>query len=404
MLAPPVASGRLFLAALVAITSLGPLALQLFVPSLPAIARDFGVTIGTAQYAFSLSMVAIAFATLVYGPLSDRYGRRPALLGGILLFLVGTVVCALSHDIETLIVGRILQASGSSAGLVVSRAIARDVYGPDRAASVIAYLTVAMILAPFFALILGGLFVDTVGWRYNFLFAFACGVIVVTLLRIGLPETHHGPRVGIRPTDLLLNYGRLLRSGTFLGYAVHGAGSAGGFFAFAAGAPYLINDVLGRPALEFSIYFAILSLFFMLANYLAGRYTRRVGLDRMVIWGGVFSVVCSLLGIAALAVWGLTPLALFAPAALLWLGNGISMPNANAGAINVDARLAGTASGLTAFLTMIVGAICSQVVGSLADGTAWPLVLCVFAISVISCVAGVLPAWLRWRGQAGATA
>ncbi len=404
MSSPPAASGRLFLAALVAITSLGPLALQLFVPSLPAIARDFGVSIGKAQYAFSLSMVAIAFATLVYGPLSDRYGRRPALLGGISLFLVGTVVCALATSIEMLIVGRILQASGSSAGLVVSRAIARDVYGPDRAASVIAYLTVAMILAPFFALILGGLFVDTVGWRYNFAFALACGLIVVALLRMGLPETHQGPRIGIRPSDLLRNYGRLLRSGTFLGYAIHGAGAAGGFFAFAAGAPYLITDVLGRPALEFSLYFAVLSLFFMLANYLAGRYTRRIGLDRMVIWGGVFSVVCAVLAIAALAIWGLTPLALFAPAAFIWLGNGITMPNANAGAINVDARLAGTASGLTAFLTMIVGAICSQAVGSLADGTAWPLVLCVFVITVISCVAGILPAWLRRRAQTGMAA
>ena len=404
MPSPTAASGRLFIAALVAITSLGPLALQLFVPSLPAIARDFGVSIGTAQYAFSLSMVAIAFATLVYGPLSDRYGRRPALLGGLSLFLIGTVVCALAPTIEMLIVGRILQASGSASGLVISRAVARDVYGPDRAASIIAYLTVAMILAPLLALIIGGFFVDTVGWRYNFGFALVCGIAVFALMLAGLSETHHGPRIGIRPADLVRNFGRLLRSGVFLGYAIHGAGAAGAFFAFAAGAPYLITDVLGRPALEFSIYFGILSLFFMLANYLAGRYTRRIGLDRMVIWGGLFSVLCAILAIAVKAIWGLTPLALFAPAALLWLGNGISMPNANAGAINVDARLAGTASGLTAFLTMIAGAICSQVVGSLADGTAWPLVLCVFVATVISCVAGILPAWLRRRAQAGAAA
>ena len=404
MATPPAASGRLFIAALVAITSLGPLALQLFVPSLPAIARDFGVSIGTAQYAFSLSMIAIAFATLVYGPLSDRYGRRPALLGGISLFLVGTVVCALSQDIEMLIVGRILQASGSASGLVISRAVARDVYGPDRAASVIAYLTVAMVLAPFFALIIGGLFVDTVGWRYNFVFALVCGAGVLLLLAIGLSETHHGPRVGVRPSDLLRNYGRLLRSGVFLGYAIHGAGASGAFFAFAAGAPYLMSDVLGRPALEFSLYFAIISLFFMLSNFLAGRYTRRIGLDRMIIWGGLFSVLWAAGGVAAIAIWGLTPLALFIPAGLASLGNGISMPNANAGAINVDARLAGTASGLTAFLMMMTGALCSQVVGSLADGSAWPLVLCVFVTTVISCVAGILPAWLRRRARTGMAA
>lgn len=398
MSSPPAATGRLFVAALVAVTSLGPLALQLFVPSLPAIARSFGVSIGTAQYAFSLSMVAIAFATLIYGPLSDRYGRRAALFTGLALFVIGTVVCGLAPDIETLVIGRILQASGSATGLVVSRAIARDVYGPERSASVIAYLTVAMVIAPFTALIVGGVFVDTVGWRYNFAFALVCGAVVIGLVVAGLPETHHGPRLGIRPRELLRRYGWLLRSGVFLGYALHGAFASGTFFVFAVGAPYLMIDVLQRSALEFSLYFAIVSLLFMAASFLAGRYTRRIGLDRMIVLGGVFAVVWAVIGVAAAAVWPLSPWLIFVPAALVQLGGGLSMPNANAGATNVDARMAGTASGLAAFLMMMTGALCSQAVGELADGTIWPLVVGVLVTSVISCAAGMLPAWLRRQG------
>ncbi len=394
------AGTRMFVAGLVATTSVGPMAMQLFVPSLPFMANDLAAPIDVAQLALSLSMAVIAFANLVYGPLSDRFGRRPLLLVGLALFLVGTVVAALAQSVEMLIVGRIIQAGGSASGMVLSRAMVRDVYGPERAASMIAYLTVAMLAAPYVALIIGGALTDNVGWRAALWFAFVVGALVTALAFRTLAETHHGECVGISPVVLARNYRRLFASLDFSSYVLHTAFAAGTFFAFMAGAPYLMVDVLGRPAIEFSLWFALLTFTFMAANYVAGKVSSRIGLDRMVMVGSAFSLSGGILFLVMVGSFGLSPLTLFLPNALVGIGQGISMPNAQAGAINIDPKLAGTASGLLAFATMGMGAVFSQIVGELADGTAAPLAWAILAGAVAAVVFGALPAWRR-RGAVG---
>jgi len=396
------AGTRLFVAGLVATTSVGPMAMQLFVPSLPFMANDLAAPIDVAQLALSLSMAVIALANLVYGPLSDRFGRRPVLLVGLVLFLVGTAVAALAQSVEMLILGRIVQAGGSASGLVLSRAMVRDVYGAERAASMIAYLTVAMLVAPYFALIIGGALTDNVGWRSALWFAFVVGAIVLVLAYRTLSETHFGERVGVAPVVLARNYRRLFSSVEFTGYVLHTAFAAGSFFAFMAGAPYLMVDVLGRPAIEFSLWFALLTFTFMAANYIAGKVSSRIGLDRMVMIGSVLSLAGGVLFLAMLGVFGLTPLSLFLPNALVGIGQGISMPNAQAGAINVDPKLAGTASGLLAFATMGMGAVFSQIVGEFADGTADPLAWSVMAGVIAAAWLGIVPAWRRRTTAAAA--
>ena len=396
------AHSRLFIVGLVATTSVGPMAMQLFVPSLPFMAHDLAAPIDVAQLALSLSMAAIALANLVYGPLSDRFGRRPVLLIGLILFLIGTAIAATATSIEMLVVGRIIQAGGSASGMVISRAIVRDVYGAEKAASMIAYLTVAMLAAPYVALIVGGVLTDNVGWRASLWLAFVVGGLVTVIAFRILSETHYEDRMPIAPLNLARNYTSLFRSIEFTGYVLHTAFAAGTFFAFMAAAPYLMVDVMGRTALEFSLWFALLTFTFMGANMAAGRVSARVGLDRMVLLGSTVSLAGGVLFLVIVMLFGLTPLTLFLPNAIVGIGQGVSMPNAQAGAINLNPKLAGTSSGLLAFATMGMGAAFSQIVGEFADGTVNPLAWIIFIGVILALVFGRIP--VRHRAKSAAAA
>lgn len=393
------ANSRLFIVGLVSTTSVGPMAMQLFVPSLPFMAHDLAAPIAVAQLALSLSMAAIALANLIYGPLSDRFGRRPVLLAGLLLFLIGTAIAAMATSIEMLVVGRIIQAGGSASGMVISRAMVRDVYGADKAASMIAYLTVAMLAAPYVALIVGGFLTDNVGWRASLWLAFVVGAMVTVIAFRILRETHVEDRMPIAPLNLARNYASLFRSTEFTGYVLHTAFAAGTFFAFMAAGPYLMVDVMNRSALEFSLWFALLTFTFMGANMAAGRISARVGLDRMVLLGSVVSLSGGVVLLIVVSVFGLTPLTLFLPNALVGIGQGISMPNAQAGAINLNPKLAGTSSGLLAFATMGMGAAFSQIVGEFADGTAEPLAWTILVGVILALVFGRIPTRHRAKIQ-----
>lgn len=356
---------RLFLIALVAVTAIGPLAMQIFIPALPIIQRDFGVAAGTAQLALSLSMLAIALATLAYGPLSDRHGRRPVLIGGLLVYLAGSLICTLAPDMAWLILGRILQASGGAAGIVLARAIVRDVYAHEKVASALAYLTMAMIVAPMVAPAIGGMLTEFLGWRAIFASVGMVGVPVLALVLLRLAETNSQPARHRGLAGMLEGFALLLRAPLFCGYALNGAFAMAAFFAFAAGAPYLMVNVMGRPVSEYGLYFIAVSFAFMLGNFAAARLSHRLGGDAMILAGSVLGLAVILVGalLAALHVW--TPLAIFGPMICIAFGNGLSMPNAQAGALGVLPRSAGTASGLSGFLQMGISAIFAQAVGSL---------------------------------------
>ncbi|MEQ9448781.1 MAG: hypothetical protein RLN70_07700, partial [Rhodospirillaceae bacterium] len=201
---------------------------------------------------------------------------------------------------------------------------------------------------------------------------------------------------------LARNYTQLFRSVEFAGYVLHTAFAAGTFFAFMAAGPYLMVDVLHRSALQFSLWFALLTVTFMGANLAAGRISARIGIDRMVLMGSLLSLAGGVLFVVALALYGLTPLTLFLPNALVGIGQGISMPNAQAGAINLNPKLAGTSSGLLAFATMGMGAVFSQVVGEFADGSAGPLAWTIMIGVLLATISGLVP--VRWRAAQAATA
>ncbi len=375
---------RLFLVALVAATALGPLAMQIFLPSLPSIQADLEVSGLVAQLVLSLSMASIAVSMLIYGPLSDRFGRRPMLIIGLVLFLIGSFVSTLAPTIGVLIIGRTVQAIGGAAPFALTRTIIRDLYGRERAASMIAYVTTAMVIAPMLAPTIGGYLNDLIGWRANFAFCGITGILVTILVITRLPETHHN-RIRIPGiVSLFGTFAHLLRMPAFRGFALQSAFCFASFFSFAAAAPYVVIVVMERSASVYGLFFIVISLAFMFGNFIAGRISERVGIERMVLIGSSLAVFGTLSGLFCLVLVGWVPWALFGPTILLAIGNGFSVPNAMAGAISVDPRVSGAASGLAGFLQMLTAAAFAQLAGMWQNGTPFPMIGFMIAASVFA--------------------
>jgi DHA1 family bicyclomycin/chloramphenicol resistance-like MFS transporter len=377
------------MALLAAITALAPFSLQIFLPALPAIQASFAVSPGIVQLALSLSILANAVANLAYGPISDRFGRRPVLLVGLAAFIAGSLGCALAPSIELLIVARIVQSIGGAAGMVLARAIVRDLYDRERSASVIAYLTMAMVVAPMLAPTIGAVLLDVASWRAIFYLVTGIGVALTWPILVTLAETR--PPEARRVSDPFAGAGALLRSGAFWSYVLQSTFGICVFFAFIAGAPYFMMNVLGRSATEYGLWFILVSAAFMAGNLVAGRYSPRIGLDRMVLTGSLLAVAGAGLALVLLLGGAWTPLALFGPMMAVGLGNGFSVPNAQAGALSVNALLAGTASGIAGFSQMFVAALVSQAVGMLQNGTPYPMAAFMAGCAVLSLAGFVLP-------------
>jgi DHA1 family bicyclomycin/chloramphenicol resistance-like MFS transporter len=372
-LSQPLHRSRGFLLLLVALTAMGPFAMQIFLPALPAIQAAYGVDVATAQLVFSLSGVAMALGTLAYGPLADRHGRRPVLVTAVVLFVVGSVVATFAPTIELLIVGRVVQAGGGVAGLVLSRTIVRDLFDRSRAAEMIAWLTVGMVAVPMVSPTIGGLLVDFASWRLNFLLPGVVGVALFVAAVAALPETRPAATAARTGGGAFEGGGRLMRHPHFLGYALHATGSFSAFFAFLAGAPYVVQEVMGEPATVYGLWFIANAFGFMLGNVTAARLSAWFGLDRMIAAGTLLVIagVAAALAVMLAGLW--TPAALFLPMIATAYGQGLGMPNAQAGALSVDPELAGTASGLAGFMQMAVASGVAQLVGVMQNGTPYPM-------------------------------
>ena len=380
------------MALLAGITALAPFSLQIFLPALPAIQASFAVTPGIVQLALSLSILANAVANLAYGPLSDRFGRRPVLLVGLAAFIAGSLACALAPSIELLIGARVVQSIGRAAGMVLARAIVRDLYDRERSASVIAYLTMAMVVGA-----------DA---RADHRRGAARRRQLARDLRPGdrdrrgaqLADHRHAPRDALAGSAPHRRYvrrrGTLLRSGQFWSYVLQSTFGISLFFAFISGAPYFMMNVLGRPATEYGLWFILVSAAFMAGNLVAGRFSARIGLDRMVLAGALLALTGAVLALALLLGGAWTPLALFGPMMAAGLGNGFSVPNAQAGAVSVIRCWPARRPGIAGFSQMFVAALVSQAVGMLQNGTPYPMAGFMAGCAVLSLAGFLLPR--RW--------
>ena len=374
------------LSILVAVTMIGPLALNAFLPSMPGVQAVFDADFGTVQLTLTLYLVGVAFGQLAYGPLSDRFGRRPVLLIGLSIFVAGTIGAAVAPGIWWLIAARVLQAIGACSGLVISRAIVRDTHDRDQTASVIAYITMAMVVAPMLAPALGGLLDTWFGWRAAFLFVAVFGAAILAAAAFRLEETNFDRQSLPGVTGMLISYRSLLASTAFRGYMLQSSFSLAVFFAFLGGAPYVMMNILGRSTAEYGLYFMLVSVGYALGNFAAGRLSTRLGADRMILAGTLIAAAGAALLIGVVLVGWLSPIALFGLQGLIGLGNGLSLPNSMAAAVSVNPRIAGAAAGLSGFAQMGLGAAATLLVGHLLAQTALPLVLFMFAASVIAVV------------------
>lgn len=369
---------------LAASSALGPAAMQILLPALPTIKDDFAVSNDVAQLTLSLSMLAIALGTLCYGPLSDKYGRKPIMLLGLSITFIGSLICLLADSITLLILGRIVQAFGGAVGLVLARAIVRDVYGASEAARVIATLVMVMVVVPMLSPALGGELMARFGWQSVFVVIAVGSGIMFVLLQMSLPETleESMPFEGV--VSMLKTFGLLLSSSAFRGYAFCVAFVSVVFFSFISAAPEIMVSVLGRPPTEYGYYFVMIPLGFMAGNYVARHAGSSRDIDELINTGGAIALG----GIAAAILLQLVglhhPLALFVPIAVAVFGNGITLPNAQAAAINEFPKMAGSASGLTGFLQMFLSAIAAQGVALIFNGTVYPLLILMLVASLLS--------------------
>lgn len=375
-------------ALLAAVTAIGPFALQALTPALPSISGEFRVPAAVTQLMLSLSLVATAVATLIWGPVSDRLGRRPMLVAGMVLGALGSLLAAVAPGLWLAILGRLLQAGGVAAGAVLARAVAQDLYGRERAAGVIGQISAVMVLAPMLAPALAGLIVEAVGWRGVFALVALAAAGLAVWSRAGLPETApHAP--GETPMATLRGFGEVARVRAFWSNACFGAASLAAFLFFVGAAPYVMQEAYGAGPAVYGIVFIPLAAAYMLSNMVCGRVTARLGPRRTILLGSALTLGAMSLGLMAMVLGLDNPLGLMVPAMFHSIGAGLSVPNAVAGAVGAAPARAGAASGLFGFLQFMAGAAAAQAAGFVAHGTATATVAGMAVLSAIG-LAGFL--------------
>jgi MFS transporter, DHA1 family, multidrug resistance protein len=373
-----------FIALLVAVSAVSPLGINMYLPSMPGMARAFSVDFTTIQLTLSLYLAAMALGQLIIGPLSDRFGRRPVLLIGLTAFVAGSLICFLAQNVSLLIFGRVVQAMGGSAGITLSRAIVRDLFGRNQVASMIGYVTMGMAVAPMIAPTIGGVLDTYFGWRASFAFLIVFGGSALLFAVWQLYETNHSRGSADSVRELLRRYGSLFRSRLFWGYTLATSLVSAVFFAFLAGAPYVMIELMGRSPAEYGFYFAIVPSGYILGNFITGRFAGRVGTNRMIL-AGTFMVMASVAAMAAVFATGVMhPTAFFGPMFFIGAGNGLVLPSGIAGAVSVRPDLAGAAAGLAGSLQIGFGALVAPFVGATLDTTVWPLITIMTVCSLLA--------------------
>jgi DHA1 family bicyclomycin/chloramphenicol resistance-like MFS transporter len=360
---------------LVTMTGLAPVSLYMLVPALPVLATGFGRDISVAQMTVSLYMVGLACSQILMGPLSDRFGRRPVLLAGFALMIVASAGCIFAETLPQLIVARFFQAVGGATGMVVSRAIIRDLYPRERVGAMISLVVAALMIGQLVSPLAGGLIESTFGWRAIFYAITAAAILIAAAIAIALPETRRA-RDPDSAAGFLGDARSLLKSRVFNGYMLCQVLASALIFTFAGAGPYVVVTQMGRSSIEYGAWFATSGLAYLIGNLCCVRYAPHHALDRLIWFGLALQIAGSVLNL----VWGMAglnqnPSWLFITHMLVMFANAFVMSNSAAGAISVRPQAAGTASGTMGFLQMGFGSLCSQFGAYLGGHFATPVPL-----------------------------
>jgi DHA1 family bicyclomycin/chloramphenicol resistance-like MFS transporter len=382
MLKPGGPGLTLLLGALIAVA---PLAMDIYLASMPSMAHALGTSDDRIQLTLSLYMYAWSGAQVFVGPLTDRFGRRPALMVGLALFVAASAVCAASRDVETLIAARVVQALAMATVVVVPRAVVRDLYAAEHAARMLSLIGIVLGVAPIVAPIIGSHLHVWFGWQANFVFVAVYGAIALACVAFVLPETIRArSRHATHPRVMLANYARLLRSRVFLGYLLVAAFSSSGLFAFLAGSSFVFVSVLGTGVESFALLFGAVMLGNILGATIGSRVVARLGIDR-VLHFSTWLMLLAGLTLALLAWAGVAhPLAVVVPMFLFMVAFMTTMPQATAGALTPFPEIAGSASALLSFCQLGIAATAALAVGLAFDGTQRPMATAIAAASVLT--------------------
>lgn len=373
----PAASPSFGLAALLTtLVALGPLSTDLYLPSLPTLATVFATDAARVQLTLSVFLIGFAVAQLAYGALSDRFGRRPLMLSGLILYFFASVGCLFAQSIEMLIAARFLQAVGACAGPVLGRAIVRDVWGPVEAVRVLAYVSGAMALAPLVGPTLGGFLTVFFGWQSNFalLALFSILQVLAVWRWLGESNAHLDPSA-TQFGRMLKNYGILLVDRNYVGYLLSLSFSYSALFAFISGSAFILIGRYGLSPQVFGMCFGLVVAGYISGSALSGRLVRQHGGDRLLLIGGWIGAA------AGLVMWGLDLAgihhlaAILAPMYFATLAVGLVMSNAVGRALAPYPKMAGAASALMGFCQMGIAAVVGILVGHGVDsgGTVLPM-------------------------------
>lgn len=364
---------RVLLLTLTVSSSLGMVASTIYVPSIPAIALALDTSVARVQFTFVGYLLAFAVSMLVAGPLSDRYGRKRTIICGLALSGFSSIACALSPTVDFLIAARVLQGVGACAGLVVGRAVTREIWGREAAAQVIAGRAIAATLMQVFAPVLGGYLQVWLGWRANFAVVAILSCMAMALVIRVVPEgqkpDHSPPSI----RAMLISYRTLVRARKFLAYAFTATGAHAGFHIFAAGAPAVLIVSFGVSPEDYGYYASLPPMGFLVGSILSNRLTRRLGVDGLIAIGSAVLIPAGCAMVATALLHVVNPYAIIGPMILICCGSGLITPNAVAGSLGVDVRILGAASGLGTFVQMTgaAGATAALSVGDSGN----PLVL-----------------------------
>jgi MFS transporter, DHA1 family, multidrug resistance protein len=368
---------------LILIAGLAALSLNVFLPSLPSMAKHFGVEYHLMQLSVSLYLAMTAVIQVFIGPISDRLGRRVVMLGSIAVFVAATLGAVLAPNFAVFLACRMLQAAIAT-GFVLTRAVVRDMVPQDQAASMIGYVTMGMSVVPMIGPVIGGMLDKAFGWQASFIMLGVGGVALLALVWADQGETAIHRSTSFR--EQARQYPELLKSQRFWGYCLAAAFASGAFFAYLGGAPFVGTNVFHMDPATLGFYFGAPALGYLMGNFLSGRYAMRYGINRMVMAGAL--VTTAGLALLMLLSWvGLGGANVFFGLIIsVGLGNGIMLPSANAGLLSVRPALAGSAAGLGGAFTIGGGAALSALAGVVltAGSGTLPLIAIMLASSVIS--------------------
>jgi DHA1 family bicyclomycin/chloramphenicol resistance-like MFS transporter len=368
-----------------ALTAFGALSIDMYLPALPSIARDFDVPIGRAEYTLSAFFLGFALGQGFFGPLADRFGRKPPLYAGLILYVLMCAVCALSVNPEMLTAARFFQAVGACAGGVVARACVRDIFGPDEAPRIFAYMMLVLAVAPLLAPFLGGYLLVWASWHAIFWFQCAIGLAVAIAISIRLPETHGGAHRPLHPAIILVDYARIARDRSFIAYALAGSVSNAALYAYLTGSPHVFIDLYHIKPENFGWFFGANAFGLIGTAQIAARLSRGRSPESVMLAAQIAQVACGVL-LAIVVVTGVGGVYGLGASLFLFMStNGAIGPMSAGAAMRHYAVNAGMASALLGSLNFVCGFVASIVMGSFTPATALPLA----AIMLVSAALGL---------------